>query len=341
MKHNISESYNNIPSDHTPEQIPENEETPIEESTEVEKPDYTRTIESFDIHNLTPENIEFMTKTIQNYFLENLPAKPELVDQIPDRIAIVNEEEYKKANIETEGRARIDISETTGFYSSKQNKIFLNGSRYNSPGELFATMFHECLHFTSIGAGAGLTGDFLCPPELDEDEALFNQVDKGLNTLVEGTTQLITLAHVIGNMGFDAQSGMFGYEPEWQVVSTIWYPFSAEERMHVYFEMPMEDLRIHIEKMFTPENEKEEINANVCNGIFTDCLSNIGLATESIAEELEKWPNGNMESILKNIRHAVGLYIVRNLETNNIELDEEKEEDLQEYLEPYKEDQDV
>ena len=306
-------------------------ETTIEAESTPEKPDFVKKIESFDMDNLTPENIEFMTKTIQDYFLENFPVKPELVSQFPNRISILDNTEYAKI------RNELDIPEdNTGFYSSRYHKIFINQSAYKTPGGLFATMLHEALHFTSIGAGAGFTGEF---DDSTVPESYDPQITSGINTLVEGTTQLITYYTVTSGMGFDRTKDMESYDPECYIMDAVWWPFPRDERLHAYFQMSMDDLRNHINRVFTP-NETDD-DTDIKNGAFVDCLYNLGLATENMTKAIESWEDtyNEGEEILKDIRHAIGYYIVQNCKINHKVLSPEDKEDLSEYLEPYLEEE--
>ena len=61
-----------------------------------DKPEFVKKIESFDVHDLKPENIEFMNSIIQNTFKDYFPVDPELVDQIPSRMNLVSAEEYTR-----------------------------------------------------------------------------------------------------------------------------------------------------------------------------------------------------------------------------------------------------
>ena len=54
--------------------------------------DCVKEIESFDLNNLSSENIELMNCTIQNVFREYFPVDGELVDEIPDHMKIVDSE---------------------------------------------------------------------------------------------------------------------------------------------------------------------------------------------------------------------------------------------------------
>ncbi|MBQ6409863.1 hypothetical protein IJI18_01235 [Candidatus Saccharibacteria bacterium] len=301
----------------------------LETESEDEKPDFVKKIESFDINNLTSENIEFISQTIQNYFLETFPVKPEIIERLPDHITILNAEEFRDKM--GEDVKIINPDEMTGFYSPDFDKIFINKSTHKTPEALFTTMFHESLHFASIEAGAGLTGEFLCPEDA-HNENIDSQIYTGLHTLEEGTTQLITFASVIDDMGFNRETTMFGYESEWHIMRTIWTPFSRNV-LHAYFEMPIEDLRAHIEKIFEPNGQ---LPPKRTNGVFTECLSQIGIATENMNEALETWgKGGDPDQVLTDIRHAVGLYIVQDCKVNNKELTEDDKEWLHEYLEPY------
>ena len=279
---------------------------------EIKKPESVKKIESFDVNNLSPENKKFMINTIQDYFLETFPAKPELVKQLPERISILDGDEYNKILHETEEDLADDVNNMRGFYSPKHNRVFINQSAHKSPGSLFATVFHESLHFVSLGAGSGLSGKFMCPPEIESQKETSEQIDNGLDTLKEGTTQLITLENVLNKMLFDADEDMFGYEPEGRIMEVAWGPFAEEEKLHAYFEMSMEDLRINIEKTFQTTETRNKINQNGTNGIFADCLAKLGTTTSEMRRALETWETGgDPEAVMQEVRRAVNYYVVR------------------------------
>ena len=302
-----------------------------ETNESVEKPDFVNQIESFDINNLSPENIEFMNHAIQDVFREHFPVSSELVDKIPAHMKIVDNEEFMRLRQETDEDADMDL----GFYSLKLDQMLINVSKHHTPGALFSTMFHESLHFASIQSGAGLSGGF-CYPGLGEDEAddLISELDEGVRAIVEGTTQNITHAYVVGYLGFDPQPQMFSYESEYQIANAIWEPFSREERMQAYFNTPLELLRIRVENAF-----KDDYDPDKPTGVFADCLVNVARATKQMDVALDTWrKNDNpepVEDVLKSVRHAVGLFIVRDIENGERTLSEEDKHSLHDYLEPY------
>lgn len=297
----------------------------------IEKPDFVRKIENFDLKNLTPENIELMNRTIQNVFREHFPVDDELIDEIPDHMTIVDSEEFMHLRKEANEDAEMDL----GFYSLKLDQMLINLSKHQTPGALFATMFHESLHYVSMNSGAGLSGGF-CYPDVGEDEldSLTDELDAGICAIVEGTTQNITQAYVVDHMGFDPHPQMFGYEPEYQITNAIWGAFSREERMQAYFDTPLELLRVRIESAF--ENDYDVDNPT---GLFADCLVNIARTVKRMETVLNSWrENDNsepIEKVLEDVRHAVGLFVVREFENGRRSLDEYDEEYIHDCLEPY------
>lgn len=310
--------------------IVDTEEEDIELSRE--KPEFVKRIEAFDIHNLTPENIKFMNGVIQETFREHLPVDPKLIDQIPSRMKIVNNMDF----IRLREAANEETDADLGFYSQKYDQIWVNVEKHRDPGSLFTTMFHESLHFTSIQSGAGMTGDFCYPDPGEGDEVgeMMKDLDRGILTAVEGTTQLITQAYILEYMGFTPQEQMMSYEPECLIMSAVWEPFSKEERLEAYFNTPLELLRVRIEDAFA-----EDYDPDKPTGVFADCMMNIGVATKNIEKALESWRKNSVpepvENVLKNVRHAVGLFIFRELESGVRKLNEEDKEYIRDYLEPY------
>ena len=100
--------------------LPSTIETPAEEVDD--RPDYVKKIESFDIDNITPENIQFMINTVQDYFLEHFPVKPELVSELPDRFCFMDEDEYVETATNGEygekGYVDFNIRKTQGCHTS-------------------------------------------------------------------------------------------------------------------------------------------------------------------------------------------------------------------------------
>jgi len=303
------------------------------EGYETRKPDFVDKIEGFDIKNLSPENLEFMAHTIQDVFRENFPVSKELIDQIPERMMYVSTEDFVRLR---EDEKKEEIETELGFYNRKLEKMLINVPRHETPGTLFSTMFHECLHFVSIQSGAGLTGDFLYPDIGDKETAeMHNDLDEGVRVMVEGTTQNITHAYVIDKFGFQPQPQMFSYEPEYQVTNAIWLPFSKEERMKAYFNTPIESLRVRVESAFS----EKPVN-DTPTGMFANILVDVARVTRDMKTALDSWMKDNnpdpVEDVLNDVRHAVGNFIVRELEIGRRELDDDEEVLLQPYLEPYK-----
>lgn len=314
------------------------EERGVEDT--FDKPEATKKIESFDVNNLSEKEISFMTGVIQNYFLEHFPVKPELVAMIPEKIAVVDRNEFRRVLAEAEPDSEFGSQYALGFYNEDLDKMFINGTAHETMGALFATMFHESLHFVSIGAGAGLTGDFRYPSETAEEDGLFEAANKGLETMYEGTTQLITLSSVVDELGFDEDEQMVGYVPEMRVMGEIWKPFSKDERYKAYFELPLEKLRRHIELTFGSEDDEVGDASEVSNGVFVNCLANLGVATEKVSEACGIWgDDGDLEEVLRDVQHAVGAYFVRRSEVTRKEIDEEWAKEFSEYLEPYANDE--
>ncbi len=300
---------------------------------EAGKPDYVKKIESFDMQNLTPEDIEFMMGTIQDYFKKKFPVRSELVDGLSERIVVLDAEEYNKARSEMGDRTDIDLEEMGGFYDAETNTSYIDISKHETPGNLFVTMFHEGLHAVSIGAGAGLRGSFSYPEWVDEHEDIRSQIDTGVRTLVEGTTQLITLSCVIDDMGFSDSQEMYSYGGECALMDTVWAPFPKEDRLRLYFETPVEDLRIHIEKTFEPEETRGKIGPEYSNAMYSRCLADLGVATMKLYEAVED--GGDSAEVLADARHAVGLYLVRDRDNKKETFDADEMEELADYLEPY------
>mgnify|MGYP000969294002 CR=1 FL=1 len=101
-----------------------------ETNESVEKPDFVKKIESFDVSNLSPENIEFMNHAIQDVFRGNFPIDDELIDKIPDHMRIVDNEEFMRLRQETKEDADMDL----GFYSLKLDQMLINVSKHRTPG---------------------------------------------------------------------------------------------------------------------------------------------------------------------------------------------------------------
>ena len=291
------------------------------------KPGSVNTIENFDIKNLTPENIEFMLHTVQDYFNSHFPVKEELVEQLPEKVRVVGTEEFLRMHHEVSGDEEIDVNFISGFYNDKVDKVFINKDGYNSPGALFATIFHECLHRVSIQEGAGFAGEFFIPADrvssADERMLLY----MGLNTLKEGTTTLIALNSVIKDMGFDKQDQMFSYEPERFIVEELFWLFSQDDMFRAYFNTPNEEIRMHVEKNLEPNEElRNEISHGASNGIFTSYIQDIGTTTNYVGYAMEELDYQKLADGKKAIREMVAEYLAGYYDVNNIEPDDKIKE---------------
>lgn len=294
-----------------------------------EKSDFVKKIESFDVKNLSPENIDFVNNVIQDYFLENFPVDPELVKQIPEHVSVLTEEEYKKMQKNLD-KAEINLDEHPGFFDRKRNRVFINSDWHANMGSLVSDMFHESLHYVSINAGAGFASPFSYSPEIEERQDLKDKINRGVNTLIEGTTEYIAHSEV-RRMGFDV--GSYGYFPEVILVNAIYTPFSIDEMKQLYFQTSMEDLRIKIEKTFGSDETRNDIGPERSNGIFVECLANIGIAVDNLAIALGSWEgDDDSEEILRDVKHAVGFYILKDLEVSDQELDAKMQNALREYI---------
>ena len=89
--------------------------------------------------------------------------------------------------------------------------------------------------------------------------------------------------------------------------------------------------------MFEPDETRDEIDENTSNGIFINCLKNLGIATENITKAMEAQDDAEVEAILKSVRRATGAYIIQDCRINHKELSQEDREEFRAYLEPYKE----
>lgn len=305
---------------------------PGETNESIDKPDFVKKIEGFDINNITPENIEFMNRVIQNVFRDNFPVDDEIIDKIPECMKLVDREEF----IRLRNDANEDSDANLGFYSKKLDKMLINVTDHETPGVLFATMFHESLHFAGIQAGAGLAGGFDYPDigESEEANELMSELDKGFNTMVEGTTQTLTKAYVMGYLGFDSHPQMYSYDPECLVMEAIWEPFSRDEKLKAYFNTPLDLLRVRVENTF-----EEDYDVDKPTGLFANCLVGIARATTRMERALDSWNEKDdstpVEEVLKDVCRATGYFIVRDVENGDRKLSEEDKEYLHDYLDSY------
>ncbi len=301
------------------------------------KSDYARNIELFDIKALTPENIEYMMQVIREYFTATFPVKPELVNSILEHMKIVDDDTFKAALAES-GRIVEDVDLKYGFYDKKNNIGYINQDKHHTSGELFVTIFHESLHATSIGAGAGFRGEFVLPFSYDDLEQRI-AMERGLIALIEGTTHYITLKNVIGSMGFEGTENMFRYKAERSIMSRIWEAFPEEMMYQAYFMTPIEELRRYFDMTVASDDRKSEIesDSNETNGRFVEFLVNIGIATDKAKKLLENGTEDEEAStkIHNDIMHAVGYFLICQRKMAGGEFTDSEKENLREYLEPH------
>ena len=288
------------------------DDTDDKSDSRLEKHSIVKTIESFDVRHITRENVDVMVSAIQDYFREHFPVKPELVNQIPDHLSVLSAEDYQRAYSEFSESHHINFDDNAGYYDLEKRKIIMNASAHRSAGTLFTDIFHESLHIVSILAGAGFSGKFAYPPELENDQEVIANIDVGMNTLIEGTTQLITLSHVIGNLGFDENEGMLDYEPECRVMHEVWFPFPKDDRLYAYFQTPLDEMRIDVEKLFEPEENRDKITSDYSTGVFADCIANLGISTEDMKAAIAKVDDSkNTEATLNDVHHSIEHFVAR------------------------------
>lgn len=291
-------------------------------------------IEAFDINNITPENIEFMVNTIQDYFLDHFPVKPEIIKSIPDNLLILSQAEY--VNIQrgreygNKGYVNVDFINTPSFYSKEDKKIYINLDHAKSLGLLFLSIFHECLHYSGDLAGASFNGNFLHPILGNDPSFIPDEIYAGQRVLEEGTVQYISLASVIDDIGFKPEDGMFGYEAERIIMTDIWAPFPYEDLLHLYFESSLDNLRLHIEQTFEPEETRNKITHTQGNGVFMDCLADLARAAQYMRDALDvlakTGDRTDADTVMRDVHHAIGRYIVQKHKNNGTKItDKEKD----------------
>lgn len=276
-------------------------------------------IKAFDINNITPENIEFMVTAIQDYFSSRFPVKPEIIKSIPDNLLILNQAEYtdlqKRRGYGNKGCAYTDFANTTGFYAQDDKKMYINVEHAKSPESLFMSIFHECLHYSSDSAGAICAGGFLHPIIGDDPLFIPDEIYAGLRVLEEGTVQYIALTSVIDDIGLKPEDNMYSYEAERIIMTDIWSILSFEELLHLYFETSLEDVRLHIEKTFEPEETRDRITHTRGNGVFMDFLADLARAAQHMRDALDTLKNTgdrtSADAVMENVHRAIWRYIAQ------------------------------
>lgn len=253
----------------------------VDVDTDVDnlKPDFVKKIESFDVHNLRPEDIEYMHQVIGEFFVNKYSVRPELAAEIPSHTRMLSNEEFRAKVLEKDSEAEDDLDDLTGFYNEKDDCIYINMDYYDSPVELFSTMTHEGLHFVSLRNDAGFGGYFAAPESLQEKEEMVYYARKGLISVAEGTTQMLAW-DALEEMGFTDNMAS-GYLPEVMVMRAVYGALPENMEKQLYFNTPMEDLRMTIEETFAPEY-RETIRTGGVSGVFCDCLANIGIVVENM-----------------------------------------------------------
>lgn len=205
----------------------------------------------------------------------------------------------------------VKVENVGGFYNNELQEVFINKDFYKCSEDLFHAMFHESLHFTSIGAG--FNNGFICPGRLEQFTA---KIGAGLTVVREGTTELIAM-NALKDMGFQT-SNYQPYQSERLIMGAIWNHFSPDTLKHVYFEVSVEDLRIHIEKLFASDDDRSEIGVDGSNGIFADYLCRFQALTDGMNETLEGWQEDESRKmgVLDETYGIVREYIKRDMEVN-------------------------
>ena len=282
------------------EHAQEYEHVNIDEKTETVKE-----LESYDIKNLTPDNMERINGIIQDYLLENYPVNPELVAQIPEHLELLGADEFKEAYMKDPNNDERNVKYCPGFYAPDLDKILINIAGIDETNMFMSTMFHESLHFVSLKNGAGFGGnDFLLPDGMEDDD----MGPIGQHTLIEGTTQIFARMATF-DLGFEDSESMRGYPAEIQVMGNIFDLLPEGMLEKLYFDMPMDDIRIHIESAFESEESQAKISYDTTNGVFGMILHDVGFVTLKMQEALDSWDETpSVGEVVDDIERLVRYY---------------------------------
>lgn len=191
------------------------------------------------------------------------------------------------------GKTTEDAEDLTGFYNEELEQIFINQDFYDTPDRLFATMLHESLHYVSMQAGAGYGGYFSYSVDIGDNPDTIATIKNGVDTLVEGTTQEITW-NKMRQMGFEDKED-YGYIPKIRVMQTIYSFLSEDEKMKLYYRVPMEGIRVRLDELFGGEQGSTLLN----------CLYNIGVAAENMEIALDFEDKDGEEELKEDIKRSM------------------------------------
>ena len=272
----------------------DNSDDNSEQVGESDKTDIVKRIELIDTHNLSQEDVDFMLTTIQDSLKTDAYIDEELVERIPAHMTLLPGDEFTAKLMELDkGKTTEDAEDLTGFYNEELEQIFINQDFYDTPDRLFATMLHESLHYVSMQAGAGYGGYFSYSVDIGDNPDTIATIKNGVDTLVEGTTQEITW-NKMRQMGFEDKED-YGYIPKIRVMQTIYSFLSEDEKMKLYYQVPMEGIRVRLDELFGGEQGSTLLN----------CLYNIGVAAENMEIALDFEDKDGEEELKEDIKRSM------------------------------------
>lgn len=275
-------------------------------------------LNEINIHEITPEDIEFMNQTTQEYMRDNFPVPGELIDQIPDHIKVVGDETFDNIENEVGLSGMIELNGATSAYSENGNEVLVNADACHSAEQLFSTMFYESTRYAAINNGAGYAGHLTIPNEIIGDPESADLLLEGYTAHIEGATQYFT-TNALNEMGVDTSSAKnhTAYADVFRAINKYRNP---EDIKQEFFTTSNEQLRREVEATLIddPSARKAYLeDERAATGAYAEALIACGLACRNIILAADRNDQAEIERTFQDIEHSMQYYQARK-ESQNV-----------------------
>jgi len=274
-------------------------------------------LSEINIHEIAPEDIEFMNQATQEYMRDHFPVPGELIDQIPDHIKIVDSNTFR--NLESEiGINDINLDGVTGIYSESSSEVLINADASQSPEQLYATMFRESTHYVSINNGAGYSSRLTVPNEIIDDPESADLLSEGYNAYIEGATQSFTM-DALSEMGIDTRSGgpHSVYADVFRAINKHRSPEAVKQE---YFTSSNEQIRREVEATLIDDPSARQAyleDERAATGAYAEALIACGLACRNIILAADRNDRAEIQRTYQDIERSMQYYQTRK-ESQNV-----------------------
>ncbi len=280
------------------------------ENQETQELSIAERLSQINVHELKPEDIEFMNSTIQNFMRENCPVPGEIIDELPNHVKILGPEDFKEV-YEKQGETRpFDLDDTTGFFNTEDDTMYINANIHRSPEHLFGTMMHESNHYAAINNGAGFQGGFAFPTAAAEDPENVELGRSGLTCAREGATEL-PARNTLEIMGVSTDD-LCGYEADVHICDRMFGNLPSEDLIDRYYACPLEQFRQEVEACIIEDDAQRmdfiEHRESDSTGAFINAIMTLGAVKRDLIIALNRNDRATIDEIDNDIDRAMQYY---------------------------------